>query len=159
MLTGSRSMTNYAIEISQQHDLLGKTVADKIKIDCYRAKGLEDHILSFLCSGRFSGTNSNDTTMEMKNIKVKKISSLLKQYEKECCVDHFFLGYLTIMDFTFYEIINYCELLFPKVCESYPRLVKLRDLVAEIPEIKDYEASDRVVLEYCPIRYFNTFKN
>ena len=82
MLTGSRSMVNYAIEVSQQHDLLGKTLADQIKIESFRTKGLEDHILGFLCSGRFNASNSNDTIMEMRNIKIKKISTLLKQYEK-----------------------------------------------------------------------------
>lgn len=62
------------------------------------------------------------------------------------------------MDFSIYEIVNYFRLLFPNEIAKFTKLTQIRDRVAALPSIAAYEASDRAVGEYCPIRYFKCFK-
>lgn len=83
---------------------------------------------------------------------------MMTSLEQECQEDDFYLGYLTILDFYIYEIVNYFGQLLPKEMKKYPKLVQLRNLIRSLPKIKEYEESDRKVAEYCPIRYFRNFK-
>ena len=66
-------------------------------------------------------------------------------HERECKEDDFYFGYLTILDFAIYEIVNYFRLLFPKETSKFVKLGKLRDRVALIEEISEYEVSMRAV--------------
>jgi hypothetical protein len=79
-------------------------------------------------------------------------------HEHECMKDSFYLGYLTILDFSMYEIVNHFQLLFPEEIQHFTKLIQIRDRVAALPEIKEYENSCRVVREYSPISYFKRFK-
>ena len=82
----------------------------------------------------------------------------MKGYEGECAEDNFYCGYLTIIDFLIYEVMNYMRLLFPNEMAKYPKLELLRKKVGEIPEIETFEGSERTVKEFCPVRYFKRFK-
>lgn len=88
----------------------------------------------------------------------KRIEPTLLQYEGECQENGFFFGYLTVFDFCIYEIINHFRHIYSPGLAKLPKLVALRDRVAEIPEIKAYESSGRAVTELCPIKFFNKFK-
>lgn len=68
--------------------------------------------------------------------------------------DNFYFGYITVMDFVIYELINHVALMFPDAMGRLKKLKRLRDRVAEIPEIKEYESSSRAVSDYCPITFF-----
>jgi hypothetical protein len=54
--------------------------------------------------------------------------------------------------------MNYFMLLFPHQIDRYPKLRHVRNKVAALPEIENYEASPRVVENYSPILYFRKFK-
>ena len=43
-------------------------------------------------------------------------------HEQEAAPDNFYLGYLTILDFFIYEIMNYFLLLFPHEMKKFPKL-------------------------------------
>ena len=88
----------------------------------------------------------------------KKIEPTMFQFEAECSPDNFFFGYLTVFDFAIYEIINHFKCICPNLLTKVPKLMRLRDRVGEIHQIKAYEASSRAVTEICPIRFFNKFK-
>ena len=66
-------------------------------------------------------------------------------HERECKDDDFYFGYLTILDFAIYEIVNYFRLLFPKETSKFVKLGKLRERVAAIEEVQQYEGSVRAV--------------
>ena len=50
----------------------------------------------------------------------------------------FYFGYLTILDFAIYEIVNYFRLLFPHETSKFVKLGKLRERVASIGEVREY---------------------
>ena len=66
-------------------------------------------------------------------------------HERECKEDDFYFGYLTILDFAIYEIVNYFRLLFPREASKFVKLGKLRERVAAIEEVEQYEGSMRAV--------------
>lgn len=57
-----------------------------------------------------------------------------------------------------YEICNQLERIFPQETVKFQKLRALRDKVGLIPEIVAYEKSERAVKEYCPVRYFASFR-
>ena len=63
---------------------------------------------------------------------------------------------MTIVDFVIYEVVNQLEKLFPQEIGKFKKLQTLRDRVSKIPEVEEYEKSERAVKEYCPLRYFNS---
>ena len=79
-------------------------------------------------------------------------------HEQECSPNNFYFGYLTILDFHIYEIVNYFTLLFPNEIVKFTKLRQIRDRVAALPEIKRYEESAYAVTEFCPIKYFKNYK-
>ena len=62
----------------------------------------------------------------------------MRFYEKECMKDTFYFGYLTIVDFFMYELVNYIKKFDEKVMQEFPKLMQLRDRVASIQEIRNY---------------------
>lgn len=66
-------------------------------------------------------------------------------HERECMEDNYYFGYLTILDFAIYEIVNYFRLLFPQETSKFLKLGKLRERVAAIQEVQNYEQSHRAV--------------
>ena len=153
-------MITYAVELSGQKDLLGRSLGDRAKIDSFRLRGnLEDTILSFITNSR--PTNKEERLREERKITElyhKKIYHMMSIHEQECSPDDFYLGYLTVLDFFIYEIMNYFHLLFPKEMAKFPKLNQIQERVAALPQIEDYENSHRKVTEYCPNRYFRKFK-
>ena len=82
----------------------------------------------------------------------------MQEYEQNCSPEGFYYGYLTVMDFALYETMNYFSRLFPNKVDRFPKLIKLQQRVAEIPEVSSYEESERAVVEFCPLKYFKRFK-
>ena len=157
LLTGHHAMITYVIQLSGDPFLLGKTLGDTTKIDAFMSQGLDDAILSYICTGRLKG-KEKETIKQQREFHEKKITKLMEFYEKKCAHNGFYLGYLTILDFLLYEIVNYCEKLFPQKIFKFPNLIQIRNSVLKIPKILEYEKSLRAVRDYCPLRYFNRFK-
>lgn len=87
-----------------------------MKIDSFRAKGdLKDTILGFICNSRPTTSQEKlERVRKMNELYQRKISHLMELHEKECVADNYYFGYLTMLDFAIYEIVNYFRLLFPK---------------------------------------------
>lgn len=68
----------------------------------------------------------------------KKIADLMHYHEHECKPNSFYFGYLTVLDFSIYEIVNYFRLLFPNEIAKFTKLTQIRDRVAALPEISAY---------------------
>ncbi len=66
--------------------------------------------------------------------------------------DGWFLGYLTIIDFSIYELVRYMECIFENLIGALPRLKKIEKAVGELRQIKEYEVSQRAIVEWCPTR-------
>ena len=45
------------------------------------------------------------------------------------------MGYLTLVDFSLYELVRYMDMIFPAKMSKFPKLTKIKDLVAKIPQI------------------------
>jgi len=97
----------------------------------------------------------------MKQLKqqwVSKIEPILISQEKEAKEDDWYLGYISLIDFTIYLIMTQLDQTFPEEIKKFKKLNALKDKVAKIPEIEEYEKSPRAVKCYNPVEYFNSFK-
>lgn len=83
---------------------------------------------------------------------------MLSEYEIDCPESGWYYGYVTVMDFVIYELMNLISVMFPKELNKLYRLKALRNRVSCIPEIRGYENSERAVLEFSPVEYFRRFK-
>ena len=71
---------------------------------------------------------------------------------------NWFLGYLTIIDFSIYELVRYMENIFDNFVHDIPKLKKIERDFRELKEIKEYEESSRAVVEWCPTKLIEAFK-
>lgn len=147
VVTGVSPMITYVCELANRPDLLGITLKDKTKIDNFRNKGdLKDTILGLLCSMRPSNSQEKlDRKRKLVEFYERKIADQMLYHEEECTPNSFYFGYLTILDFHIYEIVNYFTLLFLTEIVKFTKLRQIRDRVAALPEIKKYEESAHVV--------------
>ena len=109
-------MIGYAVELAERPDLLGKTEEDRIKIDRFRSTyDLKDIIIAFLCNSRPTNTQEKlERKQKMDELYERKIDHEMKEHEKACQANEFYFGYLTVIDFAIYEIVNHFRLLFPQ---------------------------------------------
>lgn len=71
---------------------------------------------------------------------------------------NWYFGYLSLMDFVMYELVNQLQLNFPAHIQKFPKLLSLKARMYAIPEIFDYENSHRAIREFRPVNYFNKYK-
>lgn len=57
----------------------------------------------------------------------------LKKYEEKAQEDDWFMGYLTIVDFSIYELINYMEKIFINKLGHFKKLKNIAQKVGKIP--------------------------
>lgn len=60
------------------------------------------------------------------------------------------LGYLSLFDFSIYELVHYVITIFPKQMKDYKKLLEIERMVSGLPEIQTYESSKRAVKAYLP---------
>lgn len=48
------------------------------------------------------------------------------------------LGYLSLFDFSIYELVHYISIIFPKQIQDYKKLLEIEQKIGRIPEIKRY---------------------
>ena len=80
----------------------------------------------------------------------ESVAVRLQKYENFANEHEWFLGYLTIVDFSIYELYRYMDMIFPGKMKEFQRLKKIHDMIGEIPQIKAYENSDRCIKEMDP---------
>lgn len=157
VVCGASGAIFYLIEKSGRRDLCGRTLADKIKIDSIRSKhDLSKSILGLICSAR--PTLSADDQKSLAFYWKSKIQPILWDYQNECPREGWYYGYITIMDFVIYELLNLIKSILEEQLKKFKKLMALRERFSAIPEIRNYENSPRALKEYCPVRYFNQFK-
>ena len=84
---------------------------------------------------------------------------VLMDLENTAVPNNFFFGYVTIIDFVIYEMLGQMEENFKEKLEPLVRLKAIRERVSNIPEIYNYEKSDRRVKMVNPGDYLNQFKS
>ncbi len=72
--------------------------------------------------------------------------------EQTATVNSWFLGYLTIIDFSIYELIRYMENIFDELVSDLPRLKRIERMFSGLPAIQEYERSGRAITEWCPTK-------
>lgn len=63
----------------------------------------------------------------------------------------FYLGYLTVVDFMIHEIIEYHKNLFHNEMYLFPKLISIRQKVANLPKIQNLEENNRLLIDLCPL--------
>lgn len=56
------------------------------------------------------------------------------------------LGYLSLFDFSIYELMHYIVIIFPKQIKDYRKLLEIERKVGDLPEVKAYEESKGRIL-------------
>lgn len=49
------------------------------------------------------------------------------------------MGYLTIIDFSLYELVRYMKMIFGVKMEKFVNLNRIADMLGNLPQIKAYE--------------------
>lgn len=70
-----------------------------------------------------------------------------------------FLDYLTIIDFSVYELNRYMDCIFDNQTCSLPKLKRIEERIRELPSIKEYEESSRAIVEWCPTKLLEGLKS
>ena len=83
---------------------------------------------------------------------------LLTKLEVDAKPNDWYLGYISILDFFFHEVVIVLQTNFPSQLGKFPKLVALKEKVSAIPEIENYEKSGRSLKECCPKTYFDKYK-
>lgn len=60
------------------------------------------------------------------------------------------LGYLSVFDFSIYELVHYIDLVFPHRIKEFQRLIRVENRVRDLPEIKRYENSPQAIKAFLP---------
>ena len=65
-----------------------------------------------------------------------------------------FFGFLSLADFTMYELINNLYFLFPDLLTGLPKLKSLRDRFGNLPAVMRYEMSSYSIKIFNPVCFF-----
>lgn len=63
---------------------------------------------------------------------MKTIRAQLLEYEKNAQQGQFYLGYITVIDFILHEIFEYYKSIFRKEISLFPKLLAIREKVANM---------------------------
>jgi hypothetical protein len=138
VVTGAHGITEYLVRKANQINLLGINIRDKVKIDMLKSKhDIKDNVIALICQMNRPGAN-NSPQHPPEYYWESKIEPRLKELEANCKEADWFFGYISIMDFIFYEMMNNMEWLFPELVKNFPKLMNLRNLVRALPAISSY---------------------
>lgn len=111
-VTGANAIITYIIEKTNRHDILGKGLADKAKIDGIRPKfDIRSTMIAFSCANR--DKCSEEFVADFREFWSKKIAPILTDLEQKCIAESWFLEYFTILDIYTYELVSHLEKIFP----------------------------------------------
>ena len=102
-VTGAGCMW-YIVEKAKRTDLFGKNAEDFIKIHSLRnKKDILHALIGVSCVSRSSDPMEEDE--KMRKCWNEKMKPLLKKLEMDAKPDDWYLGYISILDFFFYEVV------------------------------------------------------
>ena len=136
--------------------MLGKTTEDQLIVDRFVwGKDIIESILSLVVENK---NNPAKLMSELNRLWEKSVRGRLLDYENEARPNEFYLGYLSIIDFMIHEIFHYYKDIFQREVNLFPKLVTLRNKVASLEPIKNFEASERTVKGMCPLDFYRNWK-
>jgi hypothetical protein len=155
VVTGQHGMIEYVIRKAGRLQLLGSSIRDRIKIDVFKSKhDIKDNIIALIC--QVNRTNAKERPQHSPEFYWEtKIQPKLLEIELNCSEQGWYFGYLTLADFSFYEMMNNLLWLFPAIANSFPKLMTLRNKVLALEAIAAYENSDKAVKIFNPVYFFN----
>lgn len=59
-------------------------------------------------------------------------------------------GYLSLFDFSIYELVHYVDIVFPHRIKEFQKLLRVETRIRDLPEIKKYESSPNAIKVYLP---------
>lgn len=89
---------------------------------------------------------------------MEKVYPRLLKLEQAAMGQQWFLDYLTIIDFSIYELIRYMDCIFDSRTASFPRLKRIEKALGELPAIKQYEQGPHAIVEWCPTKLLEGLK-
>lgn len=131
-------MIEYVIRKAGQLQLLGNSIRDRIKIDIFKSKhDIKDNIIALIC--QVNRANPKERPQHTPEFYWEtKIQPKLIEIEQNCHENGWYFGYLTVADFSFYEMMNNLLWLFPAIATAFPKLMNLRNKVLSLPAISAY---------------------
>lgn len=131
-VTESRAINLYIVLRSGKKELLGKDIKDQARVES--VIGVVTDIKNL-----FRPLIVNPESKDSLPTVLEKAEPKLKQLDEFYGKKDFALGYLTLADFYFTELIYYFQKLFPELYGKYPFLSRILSAFSSIPEIKKYE--------------------
>jgi glutathione S-transferase len=154
VVTGQHGMIEYVVRKAGRLPLLGTSMRDRIKIDVFKSKhDIKDNIIALIC--QVNRSNPKERPQHAPEFYWEtKIQPKLVEIEQSCSEHGWCFGYLTVADFSFYEMMNNLLWLFPNIATAFPKLMNLRNQVLALQAVASYEASDRAVKIFNPVFFF-----
>jgi glutathione S-transferase len=149
IVTESVPMCVYVINRFGTPDLLGKTLRDQGIVDMYIwTIEYMGNVITINCQQK-----SAEELKRFKEIQwAEKVYPRLLKIEQAVVGKEWFLEYLTIIDFSIYELIRYMDFIFENQTSSLPKLKRIETAVRNLAPIKEYEESPRAIVEWCPTK-------
>jgi glutathione S-transferase len=127
VVTGPAAVVVYIAEKAGRGDLMGRTLADKVRIDSLKSKhDIRSAIEGLICAYQ-------EDQGKVAHMFTTRIEPILRDYENDCPNDGWFFSYFTVMDFLVYELPGLVTALFPVAAGKFRKLAGLRDRFAAIP--------------------------
>jgi hypothetical protein len=158
VVTGQHGIIEYLVRKADRLSLLGSCVRDRIRLDNFKGKhDIKDNIIALICQMNRSDSAPARTLPQQSPefYWEEKILPRLAEIERSCRQDDWYFGYVTVADFSFYEMMNNIEWLFPELVGSFPKLMALRDKVYALDRIRAYETSSNSVKIFNPVWFYN----
>ena len=148
-------MCSYIINRFGYPDLLGKSLRDRAVVEEYFwTIPFMENVIAINCQ--------NLPPEELRKYKEKQwatqVYPRIRKIEEAISPEGWFLGYLSIVDFSIYELIRYMDNIFEKEIKYLPKMKRIERMFAELPSIKHYETSPRAVTEWNPANLLASFK-
>lgn len=149
-------MCVYIINRFGTQDLLGKTIKDQGIVDMYIwTIEYMSNVITINCQQK--------SAEELKRFKdqqwAEKVYPRLLKIEEAVVGKEWFLDYLTIIDFSVYELNRYMDCIFDNQTCSLPKLKRIEERIRDLPSIKEYEESSRAIVEWCPTKLLEGLKS
>jgi glutathione S-transferase len=156
IVTESVPMCVYVINRFGTPDLLGRTLRDKGLVEMY--------IWTIEYMGNVITINCQQKSAEeLRRFKetqwTEKVYPRLLKLEQAVIGKEWFLDYLTIIDFSIYELIRYMDCIFDNQTVALPKLKRIEQAISKLPAIQQYEQSARAIVEWCPTKLLEGLKN
>lgn len=115
-------MCLYVIDRFSNGELLGKDLKDQAFVDMYLwTIDAMSGIININCQKKSEKEINIFKEAQWRNIVAPK----LLKYEEAAKENDWFLGYLTVIDFSIYELVRYMEMIFGRKIEEFPKLMSI----------------------------------